>query len=254
MPGTKEIRSKIASVKNTQKITKAMQMVATSKIRRAQERMRRARPYAQKMRNVIGHLTQANPDYRHPFLLTREPQAIGLIAGVVCYASVALKAIFKYGDSLDAFGVHGVGGFLGMGQRDIAVSFDQLKFSDTPIPSTVASSPTAPAGSTTVGSSTTAPASTMARSTADNWYPDHAVMSGTKDQLKAIVERIEKLEEEKKATSDDIRDVYAEAKGNGYDVKARWTEGGQEVERTLHVPLTAGARPAAHSAPFRAPP
>jgi F-type H+-transporting ATPase subunit gamma len=79
MPGTKEIRSKIASVKSTQKITKAMQMVATSKIRRAQERMRRARPYAQKMRNVIGHLTQANPDYRHPFLLTREPQAIGLI-------------------------------------------------------------------------------------------------------------------------------------------------------------------------------
>jgi F-type H+-transporting ATPase subunit gamma len=57
MPGTKEIRSKIASVKNTQKITRAMQMVATSKIRRAQERMRLARPYAQKMRNVIGHLT-----------------------------------------------------------------------------------------------------------------------------------------------------------------------------------------------------
>ena len=79
MPGTKEIRSKIASVKNTQKITKAMQMVATSKIRRAQERMRLARPYAQKMRNVIGHLTEANPDYRHPFLSTREPRAIGLL-------------------------------------------------------------------------------------------------------------------------------------------------------------------------------
>ena len=59
MPGTKEIRTKIASVKSTQKITKAMQMVATSKMRRAQERMRMARPYAQKMRNVIGHLTQA---------------------------------------------------------------------------------------------------------------------------------------------------------------------------------------------------
>jgi F-type H+-transporting ATPase subunit gamma len=59
MPGTKEIRTKIASVKSTQKITKAMQMVATSKMRRAQERMRNARPYAQKMRNVIGHLTQA---------------------------------------------------------------------------------------------------------------------------------------------------------------------------------------------------
>ncbi|HUL18242.1 MAG TPA: F0F1 ATP synthase subunit gamma [Steroidobacteraceae bacterium] len=79
MPGTKEIRSKIASVKSTQKITKAMQMVATSKMRRAQERMRLARPYAVKMRNVIGHLTQANPDYRHPFLSTREPKAIGLI-------------------------------------------------------------------------------------------------------------------------------------------------------------------------------
>jgi F-type H+-transporting ATPase subunit gamma len=79
MPGTKEIRSKIASVKSTQKITKAMQMVATSKMRRAQERMRQARPYALKMRNVIGHLTEANPDYRHPFLLSREPKAVGII-------------------------------------------------------------------------------------------------------------------------------------------------------------------------------
>jgi len=79
MPGTKEIRSKIASVKSTQKITKAMQMVATSKMRRAQERMKQARPYAQKMRNVIGHLNEANPDYRHPFLVTREPRAIGII-------------------------------------------------------------------------------------------------------------------------------------------------------------------------------
>jgi len=79
MPGTKEIRTKIASVKSTQKITKAMQMVATSKMRRAQERMRLARPYAQKMRNVIGHLTQANPDYRHPFLSSRENKGVGII-------------------------------------------------------------------------------------------------------------------------------------------------------------------------------
>jgi F-type H+-transporting ATPase subunit gamma len=80
MPGTKEIRSKIASVKSTQKITKAMQMVATSKMRRAQERMRLARPYAQKMRNVIGHLTEANPDYRHPFLQERaETKGVGII-------------------------------------------------------------------------------------------------------------------------------------------------------------------------------
>jgi F-type H+-transporting ATPase subunit gamma len=79
VPGTKEIRSKIASVKSTQKITKAMQMVATSKMRRAQERMRLARPYAQKMRNVIGHLTEANPDYRHPFLMSRDAKAVGII-------------------------------------------------------------------------------------------------------------------------------------------------------------------------------
>jgi F-type H+-transporting ATPase subunit gamma len=79
MPGTKEIRSKIASVKSTQKITKAMQMVATSKMRRAQERMRLARPYAARIRNVIGHLTEANPDYRHPFLATREAKNVGII-------------------------------------------------------------------------------------------------------------------------------------------------------------------------------
>jgi F-type H+-transporting ATPase subunit gamma len=79
MPGTKEIRTKIASVKSTQKITKAMQMVATSKMRRAQDRMKLARPYAQKMRTVIGHLNEANPDFRHPFLVEREPKAIGII-------------------------------------------------------------------------------------------------------------------------------------------------------------------------------
>jgi F-type H+-transporting ATPase subunit gamma len=79
MPGTKEIRNKIASVKSTQKITKAMQMVATSKMRRAQDRMKLARPYADKIRSVIGHLNEANPDYRHPFLVAREPKAIGAI-------------------------------------------------------------------------------------------------------------------------------------------------------------------------------
>jgi F-type H+-transporting ATPase subunit gamma len=79
MPGTKEIRNKIASVKNTQKITKAMEMVAASKMRRAQDRMRMARPYATKMREMIGHLTQTNPDYPHPFLIERETKAIGII-------------------------------------------------------------------------------------------------------------------------------------------------------------------------------
>jgi F-type H+-transporting ATPase subunit gamma len=66
-------------VKSTQKITKAMQMVATSKMRRAQDRMKLARPYAEKIRNVIGHLNEANPDYRHPFLQTREPANVGII-------------------------------------------------------------------------------------------------------------------------------------------------------------------------------
>ena len=80
MPGTKEIRVKIASVKSTQKITKAMQMVATSKMRRAQDRMRQARPYADKIRSVIGNLTQANPDYRSPFLVERaEVKNVGFI-------------------------------------------------------------------------------------------------------------------------------------------------------------------------------
>jgi len=80
MAGTKEIRVKIASVKSTQKITKAMQMVATSKMRKAQDRMRLARPYADKIRSVIGNLTQANPDYRHPYLQERaEVKNIGII-------------------------------------------------------------------------------------------------------------------------------------------------------------------------------
>src|SRR5207248_11347948 len=97
MPGTKEIRSKIASVKNTQKITKAMQMVATSKMRRALERMRRALPYAEKMRNVIGHLTEANPDYRHPFLVTREPKSVGIIVISTdrCLACALNASVFK---------------------------------------------------------------------------------------------------------------------------------------------------------------
>jgi F-type H+-transporting ATPase subunit gamma len=79
MAGAKEIRLKIASIKNTQKITKAMEMVAASKMRRAQDRMRASRPYAQKMRVVIGHLNEANPDYRHPFLVEREAKSVGFI-------------------------------------------------------------------------------------------------------------------------------------------------------------------------------
>jgi F-type H+-transporting ATPase subunit gamma len=79
MPSAKEIRSKIASVKNTQKITKAMEMVAASKMRRAQLRMRNARPYAAKMRNVILHVAHAHTEYRHPFMEERETKRVGII-------------------------------------------------------------------------------------------------------------------------------------------------------------------------------
>jgi len=79
MAGAKEIRTKISSIKNTQKITKAMEMVAASKMRKAQDRMKAARPYAEKLRNVIGHLRLANPDYKHPFLSDRPIKALGLI-------------------------------------------------------------------------------------------------------------------------------------------------------------------------------
>ncbi|HXJ51172.1 MAG TPA: F0F1 ATP synthase subunit gamma [Burkholderiales bacterium] len=80
MPGTKEIRLKIRSVQNTRKITKAMEMVAASKMRKAQERMRHARPYGEKIRNVAAHISHATPEYRHPFLVDRDSvKRIGLI-------------------------------------------------------------------------------------------------------------------------------------------------------------------------------
>ncbi|NOQ87512.1 MAG: F0F1 ATP synthase subunit gamma [Gammaproteobacteria bacterium] len=72
MAGAKEIRTKIKSVQNTQKITKAMEMVAASKMRKAQERMRASRPYAEKMRDVLSHLAQAHCEYKHPYLQDRE--------------------------------------------------------------------------------------------------------------------------------------------------------------------------------------
>ena len=80
MPGTKEIRNKIKSVQNTRKITKAMEMVAASKMRKAQERMRATRPYGEKIRNVAAHISHANPEYRHPFVVSRDTvKRVGLI-------------------------------------------------------------------------------------------------------------------------------------------------------------------------------
>ncbi len=79
MAAGKELRNKINSVKNTQKITKAMEMVAASKLRKTQARMAASRPYADRIRTVIGHLSEANPDYHHPFLETRDVKRVGYI-------------------------------------------------------------------------------------------------------------------------------------------------------------------------------
>src|SRR5512145_114478 len=80
MAGSKEIRTKIKSVENTRKITRAMEMVAAAKMRKAQDRMRAARPYAEKIRNVAAHLSRANPEYKHAFLAKRESvKNVGLI-------------------------------------------------------------------------------------------------------------------------------------------------------------------------------
>ena len=79
MANLKEIRTKIGSVKNTQKITKAMEMVAASKMRRTQKRMKETRPYADKIRTAIGHLYMANPEYKHPYLVERDIKRVGYI-------------------------------------------------------------------------------------------------------------------------------------------------------------------------------
>ena len=95
MAGAKEIRTKVASIKNTQKITKAMEMVAASKMRRAQDRMLATRPYASKIQNVIAHLAHAHPEYHHPYLAEREARRVGLIIistdrGPVSYTHLTL--------------------------------------------------------------------------------------------------------------------------------------------------------------------
>jgi len=79
MAAGKEIRGKIKSVENTKKITKAMEMVAASKMRKAQERMRAARPYSEKVRNIAANLGQANPEYVHAFMKTNDAKSAGMI-------------------------------------------------------------------------------------------------------------------------------------------------------------------------------
>lgn len=79
MSGAKEIRTKIGSIKNTQKITSAMEMVAASKMRKAQDRMASSRPYAEKIRTVIKHIAQGTPEYRHAYITERDVKRVGYI-------------------------------------------------------------------------------------------------------------------------------------------------------------------------------
>jgi F-type H+-transporting ATPase subunit gamma len=79
MAGAKEIRTQIASIKSTQKITSAMEMVAASKMRRAQERMQVGKPYAQRIRAVVSHIAHANPEYKHQYMVEREVKRVGFI-------------------------------------------------------------------------------------------------------------------------------------------------------------------------------
>ena len=131
MPGSKEIRTKIKSVQNTRKITKAMEMVAASKMKKAQERMRAARPYGEKIRNVAAHISHANPEYRHPFLVARDTvQRIGIIVittdkglcgglntNVLRLALTRMKEWESQGEQFDicAFGNKGLGFMQRMG-------------------------------------------------------------------------------------------------------------------------------------------
>ena len=126
MAAGKEIRGKIQSVENTKKITKAMEMVAASKMRKAQERMRSARPYSEKIRNIAAHLGQANPEYVHPFMQVNDAKAAGLIVvttdkglcggmntNVLRLVTTKLRELQSTGVSVDAVAIGNKGlGFL----------------------------------------------------------------------------------------------------------------------------------------------
>ena len=92
MASGKEIRTQISSIKSTQKITSAMEMVAASKMRKAQDRMERGKPYSQKMRAMIGHIANANSEYRHIFFDEREVKRVGYIIAV-SYTHLTLPTI-----------------------------------------------------------------------------------------------------------------------------------------------------------------
>lgn len=144
MAGAKEIRSKIASIKNTQKITRAMEMVAASKMRKTQERMRASKPYASKIYDVVKHIARANSEYRHPFMTPRKIKRVGIIvvtsdrglcgglnANLLREALIKLRAHHNDGHDVDlcVIGRKGQAFFKRVGGRVIA-SVDEL--GDTP--------------------------------------------------------------------------------------------------------------------------
>ncbi|PAT36607.1 F0F1 ATP synthase subunit gamma [Vandammella animalimorsus] len=126
MAAGKEIRGKIKSVENTKKITKAMEMVAASKMRKAQERMQAARPYSDKIRTIAAHLAAANPEYRHPFMVQNDAKAAGMIVvttdkglcggmntNVLRAVTNKIGELQKKGDAIRAVAIGGKGlGFL----------------------------------------------------------------------------------------------------------------------------------------------
>ena len=135
MASGKEIRNKIKSVENTSKITKAMEMVAASKMRKAQERMRAARPYSEKIRSIASHLGQANPEYVHPFMQVNDAKAVGMIVittdkglcggmntNVLRIVTAKLRELQTAGMSVDAVAIGNKGlGFLNrVGARVVA--------------------------------------------------------------------------------------------------------------------------------------
>ncbi|MDR5737133.1 MULTISPECIES: F0F1 ATP synthase subunit gamma [unclassified Caballeronia] len=145
MAGMKEIRGKIKSVQNTRKITKAMEMVAASKMRRAQERMRSARPYADKVRAIAAHMSAANPEYRHPFMVKNEgAKTAGLIlvttdkglcggmnTNILRASLTKIKELDQSGVSVEASAIGGKGlGFLNRLRAKVVSQVTQL--GDTP--------------------------------------------------------------------------------------------------------------------------
>ncbi|SAL18251.1 F0F1 ATP synthase subunit gamma [Caballeronia turbans] len=145
MAGMKEIRGKIKSVQNTRKITKAMEMVAASKMRRAQERMRSARPYADKVRAIASHMSKANPEYRHPFMVENKGAKTaglilvttdkGLCGGMntnILRASLnKIKELDQGGVKIEASAIGGKGlGFLNRLKANVVSQVTQL--GDTP--------------------------------------------------------------------------------------------------------------------------